>query len=184
MPPQLPRWEVGDELHSDSEVRIVELKYPEAQYVRQLYVSKAVGQAAAQFCYAVTIDGKIAGLLMFQDSTNGFKIDGEVRSDLIYMMCDLALPAKHVPRLSKLILMAALSEEVRISLNKKLTMEFGWIATTAFSPNPVSMKYRGVMKLHNRREEGGRYAINYVAPFSGQSLQEQFQAWRSKYHKT
>ncbi|WP_437187806.1 hypothetical protein SH668x_001217 [Planctomicrobium sp. SH668] len=182
---RLPRLQETDDVTSDSQLELIPMAYPEAQYIREIYVSTAVAQSPAQFCYGLLLDKKLFALMMFQQtSQSGFLIDGEVRkSDLIYMMCDLTLPS-NVDKISKLTVMCALSQEVRESLQKRLTSDISYLATTAFSANPVSMKYRGVMQLYSRKQEGNRFALNYTAKYEGQTLEEIKQKWLKKYRKT
>lgn len=100
-------------------------------------------------------------------------------------MCDLAVPSSVEKRLAKLVLMLLLSKEVQAFVNAKLRSRFGWLISTAFSPGPVSMKYRGVFKLYSRKEDkkSGLFALNYYARFGELNLREAFALWRKKYHK-
>jgi hypothetical protein len=149
-------------------------------YLRTLYLKPSILWSKAQFTYAVTADGKIAGLIGLTLPTVGFRKElGEV----IYMIADLAVPSVH-KRLSKLILLAATSKEMKDILEKKLIKMVDTVYTTAFSNNPVSMKYRGVFTLANRKEVNsseGRYALNYFAKLGNLSLKDILPLWKSKY---
>ena len=101
----------------------------------------------------------------------------------IYLLCDLAVPSACERRLAKLVLLLLSSTEVRDWLNAKLNLRLGWVATTAFSAGPVSMKYRGVFELYSRKQEkSGSYKLNYYRRFTG-TLAENFALWLKKYHK-
>ncbi|MBF0293476.1 MAG: hypothetical protein HQK86_15115 [Nitrospinae bacterium] len=149
-------------------------------YLRTLYLKPSILWSKAQFTYAVTVDGKIVGLLGFNIPSIGFKKE---LGDFIYMMADLAVPSVH-KRLSKLILLVASSREMKDILEKKLVKRVDTVYTTAFSNNPVSMKYRGVFTLANRKEVNsseGRYALNYYAKLGEISLKDILLLWKSKY---
>jgi hypothetical protein len=91
------------------------------------------------------------------------------------------------PRLSKLIVGAATSKECQFLLERALGRRYRTVVTTAFSNNPASMKYRGLMKLLVRTEveptgegegEHFRYKLNYFAPLGESSLAEILQRWK------
>jgi hypothetical protein len=103
-------------------------------------------------------------------------------NSMIYIMSDLAVPSCE-PRLAKLILYCLLSREIRELLNLKYIEDFTWACTTAFSPNPASMKYRGVFTKHKTKKVENGFLINYFAPFSNKPLTDQFKAWLKKYKK-
>ena len=65
--------------------------------------------------------------------------------------------------------------------------------TTAFSERPVSMKYRGLFKLHSRAENQNwreadptqhdqqRYRLNYLSQAGRWTLAEGLDEWRRKH---
>lgn len=102
-------------------------------------------------------------------------------NEMIYLMSDLAV-SSIVPKLSKLVLLCLLSSEVWDNLLQRLVSDFRFVGTTAFSPHPASMKYRGVFKLHSRKKTNEGYLLNYIAPLGTHSLQKGFQLWLKKYN--
>lgn len=132
---------------------------------------------------AFTLDGRIIGKADFAPSAHQWKLDPP--APMIYIMSDLAVPCQTVPKLSKLILVALLSADVKQELDLQYIEDFYWAITTAFSPHPVSMKYRGVFKLHTRKKskDGNQNALNYYAPFAERTLAESFDLWLKKYHR-
>lgn len=101
----------------------------------------------------------------------------------IYQRSDLAVPSAE-KRLAKLILLLSQTKEVKKLVDEKLKDDFQFIVTTAFSKNPVSMKYRGVYDLHKRipdREQAG-FRLNYFAKMGLYTLDEAFALWLKKYH--
>lgn len=174
-----PRLTDDDEITPDSLLALHRVTSPEANYLRQLYVSAEVAQASAQYSYVVAIDGKVAGLLLFQQPTFGTVIEGANRQcESIYMMTDLSVPSTNYPRLSKLILLAATSAEMRTALERRMIQEVRYNVTTAFSRHPSSMKYRGIFKLLSRkRQPDGVYVLNYYGPMGHYTLKEALTRW-------
>lgn len=171
----------ADEITPESKLTIHRITSPEANYIRQVYVS--VGQASAQYSYAVAVDGKLVGMLLFQDFAKGsFTIEGQPRQfECMYMMADLAISSGRYSRLSKLVLLAATSAEMRQDLERRTIKEVLYNVTTAFSRKPSSMKYRGIFKPLSRKEEGGVYHINYYARMGDHTLQEAMESWCKKH---
>jgi hypothetical protein len=99
---------------------------------------------------------------------------------MIYLMSDLVLPST-APRLSKLVLLCLLSSDVKQILDLHFAESFVYVATTAFSAHPESMKYRGVFKLHKRLPDATGFRLNYYAPFSRRPLAQAFALWLKKY---
>jgi hypothetical protein len=177
-----------DEISSQSRLTIHRIDSAEANYIRQIYASVDVGQAAAQFSYAVAVDGKLIGILLFQEPSVGhWKIEGSTGADLIYMMADIAVSSSRYPRLSKLVLAASLSAEMRKDLERRTIRSIAFNATTAFSRNPASMKYRSLFELYSRKEENGLglglYKLNYVAPMGRATLQQALTKWHKQHLK-
>jgi hypothetical protein len=84
---------------------------------------------------------------------------GKTRGSL-YMMSDFA--CAQFPRASKLILGTIGTKEFFRFLSILNKQEIFEIDTTAFSANPVSMKYRGVFQLTKRDKVEEGYKLNYV----------------------
>lgn len=100
-----PRLDDTHDITAESELAIHRITSPEANYIRQLYVSTTVGQASADFPYAVTVDGKIVGLLMWSEVHFAMTIEGQDSYlDRLFLMADLAVPSVRYRRLAKLIL--------------------------------------------------------------------------------
>ncbi len=139
--------------------------------LRAEYLARAIVPAQAQYNYAVLAGGKLAGALAFNSpvTLGGDWCDA-------YMMSDFAVDAG-VPRLSKLVLAASLSTEIKAVLEQGLCKRVGTIGTTVFTDRPVSMKYRGLYDLVGRKE--GR--LNYAGRAGKWSLAEALAWWRAKH---
>lgn len=148
-------------------LRLVKLTQAEFNGLRSQYLSTGIVPAAASAHFAVVVGGQLAGA--FSASRSSFY--GEWCD--AYMMSDFAIrPATH-PRLSKLVLAAALSREAQVALQEGLNMPVRTIGTTAFTDRAVSMKYRGLFTL-TKRKEG---ALNYLADAGRWPLQEGLEWW-------
>lgn len=184
--PKWPRLTDRDTISESSKLEFHRINFKEANYIRQLYSSVIVTQASAQFCYAFTLEGKLFGIAMFSLATfdplvNGKSIGGEY----IYMMCDLPVASEKHQRLSKLVLACTTAKEFQHELEHRVTQKVNWIFTTAFSENPVSMKYRGAYDFHSRKpkDANGHYSINYVARIGKKGLKELFRVWFTKHYR-
>lgn len=158
------------------------LKTGQATRLNELFMSTRVDYCQLNgislgFC----LDGKLIGKADFQNGKFSWKMPGEGRQ--VYQLSDLAVPSAE-PRLSKLVLLFAQSHEVKQLVDAHFKDDFRWTCTTAFCKGPVSMKYRGVYKLHKRLPgEGGMNRLNYFAPMGQWSLKEAYEIWLKKYRK-
>lgn len=166
----------------EEEVGIAQLKTPQATRLTELFMSCRVDYCQLNgislgFC----LDGKLIGKADFQNVKFDWKMPGEGRQ--IYQLSDLAVPSAE-PRLSKLVLLLVQSHEVKKLVDGYFKDDFRWTCTTAFCKGAVSMKYRGVYKLHKRLPgENGMNRLNYFAPLGQWSMREAYEIWLKKYRK-
>jgi hypothetical protein len=163
-----------DTIDESSLLSVHAISKPEANHIRAVYGSVDILQSDAPFCYAVAVDGKLVGLLLFAPDVRPrpSQVDVDAREG-VYLMCDLAVSSERYNRLGKLILMVAKSEEMRRELENRLVRRLTWTVTTAFSRYPESMKYRSVFHRFSRvRLENGMYKLNYFARLGEQSSKE------------
>lgn len=130
--------------------------------------------------FGFRLDGRIFGKVDFAPSSHQWKLPDS--RPMIYIMSDLAIPS-NVRRLSKLVLHCLLSWDVKCLLDLHFVEDFGYAATTAFSKNPVSMKYRGTFKLHSRKEDDQGFRLNYYSEFSDLNIQQSFEVWVKKHNQ-
>lgn len=159
------------EIKEDSNIELCAIDSPKFNYLREIYTAKNIKlTGSVQDRLIVLIDGHLAGLI-------GFTL-GKYQIDEIYVLCDIAFPSRFHNRLSKLIVMISLTHEVKERLDKKYINNFKSLLTTAFTNKPVSMKYRGILKLKNRKPG----MLNYVGQLGQYSLREALQKWLKKYN--
>src|SRR5262249_51818898 len=138
----------------------------EANYIRAMYSSLAVNQTEGTFNYGVAVDGKCIGVVTYcLPSLQQIEPDGKgSREECLYMIADISIPSTRYPRLSKLVVAAAVSREMQRDLERRLIRRCTWSTTTAFSKHSASMKYRGTFELHSRKPgEKGLHKLNYFA---------------------
>jgi len=139
--------------------------------VKLQYLKKGIDYADGDACYLVFIDKRLFGFLIFSLSKFG--------GDDIYLLSDFVINSARYRRLSKLLLLVTKSDHIRRILEEKFLAIFPSVFTTVFTDKPVSMKYRGIYKLHSRKE--GR--LNYEAETGTIKLSEIIPLWLKKYHK-
>lgn len=100
----------------------------------------------------------------------------DLQANSLYMMSDFAIRPSKYARLSKLVLVGALSIEAQEYLRQKLGVDVDAIYTTAFSTKP-SMKYRGMFKETGKKDTFTNYAAK-----SGQFSLKEGLSWWIKEH--
>jgi hypothetical protein len=138
-------------------------------YLKNVYLSKGIDHTTGHINHLVLIDGALAGGFAFEQSRFGDK------TRELYLLCDFALFRER--KLSKLIAMLATSRDVINPINKRLLVRIERIITTAFTTQPVSMKYRGIFELKQRAADH----LQYHSAVREHSLQDIFDEWFRKY---
>jgi hypothetical protein len=172
-----PDDEIGEQL------KLAPLTYSEFNWLRSQYLNPAIPPSVAELPYAVLVDGKIVGAFAFgQFST----IHGPGSA---YMISDFPVAPTKYRRLSKLIVMAALSREAKLLAERHISRRIRTLSTTAFTAKPVSMKYRGVLRLYKKTENppsGYKFQLEYTSErgpreLGSASLAEVLAEWKQKY---
>jgi hypothetical protein len=187
-----PRLSAGQELQG--ELSLALLPTDQFNSLRAAHLASgirpgAVTSGLAAQNVAVLVGGVIIGAYALSfDPTLCTIADGKLPAPTVYLLSDFAVGPTDYPRLSKLVVMAALSTEAKLLAERKLAQRWRSLVTTAFSQNPVSMKYRGLVELISRAEAqgadfaGGKgYKLTYGGPFGGWSLAEALTTWQAKH---
>ena len=150
--------------------------------MNELFMSVRVDYFLADVALSLAfcLDKKIVGKLDFNLTKHAWAI--EQPGEQIYMRSDLAVPSIE-PRLAKLVLMMCQSHEVKRLIDDQFKGDFRFAVTTAFSRNPVSMKYRGIFKLHKRLEDPDGFRLNYYGELGLWSLKQSLVEWSKKTRK-
>lgn len=131
-------------LTDKSKLRFVRASMAEIDYLRMIYLKKGIILGSAPFCYLWFLDDYVFGACMFD-----FLKVSKYGMDAVWMKSDFVIDHP-LPKLSRLLIMGVLSSEFKDELDIRYKHECGVIATSVFTDKPVSMKYRGVFKLHER----------------------------------
>lgn len=182
----------GDELQGP--LRLAELTAGQFHALRSAYMNVNIRPAAAQIAVAVLAGDRLVGVFAAIA-----RPDLYVDPHRAYLLSDFPVAPSDYPRLSKLILYAALSTEANVLLSRAGNARVLRVLTTAFSSNPVSMKYRGMFRLHSRKEldldkesraadiprddpyYGQKWMLNYVSDTGRWSLAEGLAEWTRKH---
>jgi hypothetical protein len=180
-PVMIPRLSPGDEI--GSRLHLVDLSAPQFQALRSQYLNPMIKPASGSAAYGVMVDNKLVGAFAFQ---KGYRVPG-ASPDTVYLLTDFAIAPSDYTKLAKLVLYAALSHEAQLLAERLCRQRIRHLVTTAFSDHPVSMKYRGLFQLLNRKENTTpapgehRYMLNYLASAGRWSLTEGLKEWRQKH---
>lgn len=167
-PPDIPRMNVDSSIGPGSRLSLVRIAGEEMNALRSLYLNPKIPPAKAMLNFAVLVDGAIAGAIA---------ITASQRLGDAYMLSDFAVRPTRYRRLSKLVVAAALSAELQCATEQAMGRRVRLIATTAFTDKPESMKYRGIMELHDRKP--GR--LNYTGAAGRWTLEGALEWWLRKH---
>lgn len=178
---KLPNWPLADEhleITPDSHLQLYQISTSDLGLYKDAFLGKNIDHAAGNWAFAVAIDGKIVGFMEFTRPNFG-------PIDEVYMMADFAVPTTRYKRLSRLIVMLAVSAQTGATITRLRQIRTRAVITTAFTDKPVSMKYRGVLELLKRGQtKEGQKFLNYGAPFTSLSWQDTLRTWLTKHGST
>lgn len=157
-----------------SEVRALEVDLSTINHYRNMFLSKKIQPGSGGPCYLVFAGEKLFGFLIFQ----AYSQKGGPK-DEIYLLSDFVVPSVRHRRLAKLLLMVTQCRDMKEILSEKIVRDYKGILTTAFTDQPVSMKYRGVYELAKR----GKGFLNYRTEFKDFTFKEVVRLWMKKYAK-
>nr|WP_143254844.1 hypothetical protein [Anaerovibrio lipolyticus] len=153
------------------DLRFVKITQAQLNTLRSEYLAKSIIPATATASYGVLVGDELIGAIaMSRSSYLGGWVDA-------YMMSDFCIRPSIHKRLAKLVLVAALSTEMRDTLEQALAMKVNTIGTTVFTKKNVSMKYRGMFEVYSKKDG----AINYVAKAGRWTLKEGYEWWRKNH---
>lgn len=169
----IPRFGMNDVITPESELRVVRIEQQQMNTLRSLYLDPKIAPASALMNFAVLVDGKLIGAFAMSKGQYGIAE--------AYMMTDFAIEPTSYKRLSKLVLAAALSKEVKDIVEEQFKGRTYTVTTTAFTSKPVSMKYRGLFDLDSRKTNPDR--LNYSAMLGRWTLKGALEWWTEKHNR-
>ena len=156
-------------------LKLVRLKIEQLNTLRSEYMSRTIQfPAVADIVIGICDGNKLLGVLGFKKISAYYRQLADA-----YMVADFCVGPSIYKRLSKLVLCVALSREVKNILEAEFQYPVHKLFTTVFTHKAVSMKYRGLFEVYNRKEDGS--AVNYVAATDRWSLEEAFKYWKTKF---
>jgi hypothetical protein len=146
-------------------------------HCRNMFLNQMINlQGTAERAIFWMIDGYVFGATMFSNTNRG----GDFGEETIFDLSDFVLPSQYM-RLSKLLIMAIKSKEIREWLESQFFKKFSRITTIVFTKKPMSSKYRGVFDLIKRDPKQNK--LTYESHFENYTLKGCFSLWYQKHHK-
>ncbi|WXK77043.1 hypothetical protein WAB15_14110 [Streptomyces sirii] len=174
-PVKAPRLRRGEEIAGP--LKLALLKPGEFNALRSRYLNPRIAPGAANLAIALKDgNGKVLGVFAMSPSS--------YTPDEAYLLSDFAVTPTDYPRLSKLIVLAATSSETRLLCQRAFSRRIRAVSTTAFSNNPVSMKYRGLLQLTKRgpsNEDGWKFQLQYQGAMGEHTLTEALETWAKRW---
>ena len=189
-------------LGSDEEIgntmKIIKLKKEQFRALRSQYMNIAINPGQADVTLGVTVDDKLIGAYAIYNGPTAGDMSKYIDPPFIYLFSDFPVSPVKYKHIAKLILYAALSVEGQTIAESLTSTRIYSMITTAFSLKPVSMKYRGLFKLLNRKQLEGTdeseidiskkyynngYQLGYGAEMGKWTLAEGLEKWKLKYGK-
>jgi hypothetical protein len=190
---------LGESEEIGGEIKIIVLKSENFHALRSQYMNPYIKPGQESSSYGVTVDNKLVGVFAFSASPTLANWGKHIETPTMYLLSDFPVAPSKYKRLAKLVLYAALSKESKLLAEGIANRRMRSLVTTAFSKNPVSMKYRGLFKLLNKKELPGveegetdmsklyynqGFQLNYGAPLGQWTLKEGFEIWKKKHSQT
>jgi hypothetical protein len=126
-----------------TDVQLVPATSAQMTFLRNAYLAKGIAHATGVANYLVMLDGKLAGGFIYSRAKYA-------PGQYIYLLSDFCIV--HERRMAKLIAMLATSYEPVEAWCRRTVTRPTKLCTTAFTTQPVSMKYRGIYTLTSRKE--------------------------------
>jgi len=149
--------------------------------LRSQFMSKTILPGSPLLACAVSVDGHVIGAFAYKSLAAYSPTCG-------YLLSDFPVSWTRYRRLAKLVVMAGISREARLLVERSVSKRLTEWTTTAFSDNPNSAKYsRGIpgSRLLKRTEPGGdgihRYQLQYGGPLGELTLPEALAYWKTKH---
>ena len=156
-------------INERSKLTVCKVTNEHIAFLKTIYLAKGIDFKSGQASFLVFIDGMLAGGITY---AQGVYVDPLHE---LYILSDFSVSQK--TRVSKLIALVATSRTLIDLINRSWMVDIKKVVTTAFTNKPVSMKYRGIFTIKNRKEG----AINYQSDVRELNPQEIFDFWYKKY---
>lgn len=176
----IPMPKIGAKDDIGDRLAIHPLTSPQFFGIRSQFMSKEIKPGQPDDMFAVSADGKIIGAFAYQ-------LKPDIDPDTIYLLSDFPVSWSKYRRLSKLVVMAALSVEAKLLVQRARSRRLSYLLTTAFTNNPQSAKYgRGIPGMYLAKRDDAadglhKFMLNYAAPLGQWTLAEGLDLWKRKH---
>ena len=168
-------------------IEVAPVSSADIQHYKGLYLARNIDFTAAEQGFACLADGAVFGFIEMSrgKGTTGFTFEDRHYNgaQFWYMLSDFPVEPKPHDKVSKLVVMLALTREMRRRLERSNLIRTCGVLTTARTEKPVSMKYRGPMRLLKRGEKDGEKFLNYIALWPQTTEQEAYREWWKRFGK-
>lgn len=158
-------------MNEKTKIEIKEISLPLFDSIRMSVIAKNIKPVSPTLKFGCFADNKLFGIF----GIDFMRIDRV--TDCFYLLADM--PVTNEGKIAKLVVGLATTKEVRKFIKYKYLFDYDLIRTTAFTNNPVSMKYRNFFKVEKRGEKEGRKFINYIAPMGSMNIHDVYHKWLS-----
>lgn len=173
-------------------LRVHPITLGQFQSLRSQYMNRDIVPGMPSVMYAVTAGDHLIGSFAWLLGSTPAQWDTYLPKPHAYLLSDFPVAPTSYKHLAKLVLTAALSEEVHRMVERYTSRRSRSVVTTAFADNPVSMKYRGLFDLLRRDENkpddphcyGKKFTLHYGRRWPGWTLQEGFDEWMKRRSQT
>lgn len=160
-----------------TKIALVPVDAPTANHFRLLWTKKAEMQNMGS-PYLVTADGKVIGVVVVDSGQQFGTVYARIVSDVSSLFTAYS-------RISKLVLGLILTDQFLHEINNRFMHQHEGFTTTAYSDEQVSMKYRGLFDLAERKagEPGQKkYALQYrTKKMRSPTYKAAFKQWLQKH---
>lgn len=154
------------------------LPAPQFNALRSKYLNPHIPPGSAHLAVAVRDAGRLVGVWAI--------LPPKYDPTCAYLLSDFPVAPTRYKHLAKLVLVAATSTEAQRLIQRAVNRRITAVATTAFTNNPVSMKYRGLFSLTKRAsadDPAWKYMLNYERAIGTHTLAEGWDMWSRRWGK-
>ncbi len=180
MPERDPKWDTlapGDRLDPKANAKLVAIDGKAANHYRLMWTKKAPMKNMGD-PYAVVVGEKLVGIIQLSSGVN-------FGMDYALLVADCAPTYSDYRRLSKLVLYLTLTQETMEAYSKATMWEHNGVTTKAYTDAAVSMKYRDLFELVERKSpspSGHKYALTYrTKTLPWPTWKAAYRAWHQKH---
>ncbi|PJZ28738.1 hypothetical protein [Leptospira kmetyi] len=149
----------------NAKIEIAKVPSDQIFHYKHIFMSARVNYSDKEdFGIALHVDGQVFGFAGFKKFMSSM--------DHVFVSSDFVVKSGE-KRLSKLLIMLLLSKEVKALLTRQYLHSYRGVKTSVYTPHPVSMKYRGIYELVERKK--GK--LVYRQEFTNAPLSEIFKTW-------